>query len=188
MARAGRILTRQQRCIAFEQGAETPCAGSQQDQIGPGDFVDPITKAPLFRTDAKCRGSTGSRSFLQPVAVSVPAARRQVLGTRRFEVHGASPGIHLGPGVGHVFDDGPPRERKALLRQRKPVSVVATVATVARVGAAVDNRAWADLAGYIGYNGDRVCCRRRSPSEASPQTNEPWGWPRLIGGATKLRI
>jgi hypothetical protein len=36
------------------------------------------------------------------------AARRQFLGTRRFEVRGATPSIHLG----HVFDDGPPLTRK----------------------------------------------------------------------------
>ncbi|MFY8123096.1 MAG: peptide-methionine (S)-S-oxide reductase MsrA, partial [Silanimonas sp.] len=48
-----RLLTEEQRDIAFENGTERPFTGSHLDEKRPGTFVDPITGAPLFRTDTK---------------------------------------------------------------------------------------------------------------------------------------
>jgi peptide methionine sulfoxide reductase msrA/msrB len=99
-----RILTPEQRRIAFEQGTERPFTGSHLDEKRPGAFVDPITGAPLFRTDAKFESGTGWPSFFQPVEGAVTLQEDNSHGMRRVEVRSASSGIHLG----HIFDDGPP--------------------------------------------------------------------------------
>ncbi|NEV62327.1 peptide-methionine (S)-S-oxide reductase MsrA [Thiorhodococcus minor] len=99
-----RILTPEQRRIAFEQGTERPFTGSHLDEKRPGAFVDPITGAPIFRTDAKFDSGTGWPSFFQPIEGSVTLHEDSSHGMRRTEVRSASSGIHLG----HIFDDGPP--------------------------------------------------------------------------------
>jgi peptide methionine sulfoxide reductase msrA/msrB len=99
-----RLLTPAQRRIAFEQGTERPFTGSHLDEHRPGVFVDPITGAPLFRTDAKFDSGTGWPSFFSPVEGAVTLREDNSHGMHRVEVRSASSGIHLG----HVFDDGPP--------------------------------------------------------------------------------
>jgi peptide methionine sulfoxide reductase msrA/msrB len=99
-----RLLTPEQRQIAFEQGTEPPFTGSHLDEHRPGVFVDPITRAPLFRADAKFESGTGWPSFFQPVPGAITLHEDDSHGMRRVEVRSASSGIHLG----HVFDDGPP--------------------------------------------------------------------------------
>ncbi len=103
-----RLMTPEQRRIAFEQGTERPFTGSHLDEKRPGVFVDPITGEPLFRTDAKFESGTGWPSFFQPVAGAVTLHQDNAHGMRRTEVRSASSGIHLG----HVFDDGPPPSGK----------------------------------------------------------------------------
>jgi len=98
------LLTPAQQKIAFEQGTERPGTGSHLDEKRPGVFVDPITGAPLFRSDAKFDSGTGWPSFFNPVAGALTLHEDHALGMRRVEVRSASSGIHLG----HVFDDGPP--------------------------------------------------------------------------------
>jgi peptide methionine sulfoxide reductase msrA/msrB len=98
-----RILTPEQRQIAFEQGTETPFTGSHLDEKRPGVFVDPITGAPLFRANAKFESGTGWPSFFQPVEGAITLHEDVSHGMRRVEVRSASSGVHLG----HVFDDGP---------------------------------------------------------------------------------
>lgn len=98
-----RLLTPEQRRIAFEQGTERPFTGSHLDETRPGVFVDPITGAPLFRTDAKFKSGTGWPSFFQPVEGAITLHEDNSHGMRRIEVRSASSGIHLG----HVFNDGP---------------------------------------------------------------------------------
>ncbi|NBC12802.1 MAG: peptide-methionine (S)-S-oxide reductase MsrA [Gammaproteobacteria bacterium] len=98
-----RLLTPEQRRIAFEQGTERPFTGSHLDETRPGVFVDPITGAPLFRTDAKFKSGTGWPSFFQPVEGAITLHEDNAHGMRRIEVRSASSGIHLG----HVFNDGP---------------------------------------------------------------------------------
>jgi peptide methionine sulfoxide reductase msrA/msrB len=102
------LLTPQQRKIAFEQGTEPAFSGSHLDEKRPGLFVDPITGAPLFRSDTKFNSGTGWPSFFNPVAGAISLHEDNAHGMRRVEVRSASSGIHLG----HVFDDGPPPSGK----------------------------------------------------------------------------
>lgn len=102
------LLSPEQRKIAFEQGTEYPGTGSHLDEKRPGNFVDPITGAPLFRSDTKFNSGTGWPSFFNPVPGSITLHEDNSHGMRRVEVRSASSGIHLG----HVFDDGPPPSGK----------------------------------------------------------------------------
>ena len=98
------LLTPAQQKIAFEQGTEYPGTGSHLDEKRPGTFVDPITGAPLFRSDAKFDSGTGWPSFFNPLPGALTLHEDDSHGMRRLEVRSASSGIHLG----HVFADGPP--------------------------------------------------------------------------------
>lgn len=98
------LLTPAQQKIAFEQGTERPGTGSHLDEKRPGTFVDPITGAPLFRSDTKFNSGTGWPSFFSPLPGALTEHADESHGMRRVEVRSASSGIHLG----HVFDDGPP--------------------------------------------------------------------------------
>ncbi|MDP2431340.1 MAG: peptide-methionine (S)-S-oxide reductase MsrA [Pseudomonadota bacterium] len=102
------LLTPEQQRIAFEEGTERPGTGSHLDEKRPGTFVDPITGAALFRSDAKFDSGTGWPSFFNPVAGALTLHEDVKLGMKRVEVRSASSGIHLG----HVFDDGPPPTHK----------------------------------------------------------------------------
>ncbi len=98
------VLTPEQKRIAFEQGTEVPFTGSHLDEKRAGVFVDPITGAPLFRSDSKFKSGTGWPSFFNPVDGAITLHEDDSHGMTRVEVRSASSGIHLG----HVFDDGPP--------------------------------------------------------------------------------
>lgn len=98
------LLTPEQQRIAFEQGTERPFTGSYLDEKRPGTFVDPITGAPIFRTDTKFNSGTGWPSFFNPMEGAIILREDNAYGMHRIEVLSASSGIHLG----HVFDDGPP--------------------------------------------------------------------------------
>ncbi|WP_040725439.1 peptide-methionine (S)-S-oxide reductase MsrA [Thiomicrorhabdus sp. Kp2] len=98
-----RLLTPEQRKIAFEEGTEMPFTGSHLDETRPGYFVDPITGANLFRSDTKFKSGTGWPSFFNPVEGAITEHTDNSLGMSRVEVRSASSGIHLG----HVFNDGP---------------------------------------------------------------------------------
>jgi peptide methionine sulfoxide reductase msrA/msrB len=102
------LLTPAQQKIAFEQGTERAFTGSHLDEKRPGTFVDPITGAPLFRSNTKFDSGTGWPSFFNPVEGAITLHEDTSHGMRRIEVRSASSGIHLG----HVFDDGPPPTRK----------------------------------------------------------------------------
>ena len=98
-----RLLTPAQQKIAFEQGTERPFTGSNLDEKRPGTFVDPISGAPLFRSDSKFESGTGWPSFFNPLPGAITLHEDVTLGMKRVEVRSASSGIHLG----HVFNDGP---------------------------------------------------------------------------------
>jgi peptide methionine sulfoxide reductase msrA/msrB len=98
------LLTPEQQRIAFEQGTERPFTGSHLDEKRKGAFVDPITGAPIFRTDSKFNSGTGWPSFFNPIEGAVTLKEDNSHGIKRVEVVSSSSGIHLG----HVFDDGPP--------------------------------------------------------------------------------
>ncbi len=98
------LLTPEQQRIAFEQGTERPGSGLHLDEKRAGTYVDPITGAALFRSDAKFESGSGWPSFFNPVEGALELHRDDSHGMRRIEVRSASSGIHLG----HVFEDGPP--------------------------------------------------------------------------------
>jgi len=102
------LLSPAQQKIAFEQGTERPGTGSNLDEKRPGTFVDPISGAPLFRSDTKFESGSGWPSFFNPVPGAITLHEDGALGMKRVEVRSASSGIHLG----HVFDDGPPPTNK----------------------------------------------------------------------------
>jgi peptide methionine sulfoxide reductase msrA/msrB len=102
------LLTPEQQRIAFEQGTERPYTGSHLDEKRPGVFVDPISGAPLFRTDTKFDSGSGWPSFFNPIEGSITYHEDYSHGMVRVEVRSASSGIHLG----HVFNDGPPPSYK----------------------------------------------------------------------------
>ena len=99
-----RLLTPEQRRIAFEKGTEIPFTGSNLDEQRNGTYVDPVSGAPLFRSDTKFHSGTGWPSFFNPLPGAVVERTDRSQGMVRTEVVSASSGIHLG----HVFDDGPP--------------------------------------------------------------------------------
>ena len=99
-----RLLTPEQRRIAFEQGTERPFTGSHLDEDRPGTFVDPVSGAALFRSDSKFESRSGWPSFFTPLPGAITEHVDRSHGMARTEVRSASSGIHLG----HVFDDGPP--------------------------------------------------------------------------------
>ncbi len=98
------LLTPEQQRIAFQQGTERPGSGLHLDEKRSGVYVDPITGAPLFRSDAKFESGSGWPSFFNPVEGALEMRVDSSHGMRRVEVVSKSSGIHLG----HVFDDGPP--------------------------------------------------------------------------------
>ncbi|MFT3761672.1 MAG: peptide-methionine (S)-S-oxide reductase MsrA [Pseudoxanthomonas sp.] len=98
------LLTPEQRRIAFEQDTETPFTGSNLDEQRTGTYVDPVSGAPLFRSDSKFHSGTGWPSFFDPIPGAIELREDRSHGMARTEVVSASSGIHLG----HVFDDGPP--------------------------------------------------------------------------------
>jgi len=97
-------LSEKQRRIAFEGGTELPYSGSLLDNHVAGSYVDPVTGAPLFRSDSKFKSGTGWPSFFRPIKGAITLNPDSSQGMSRTEVRSASSGIHLG----HVFDDGPP--------------------------------------------------------------------------------
>lgn len=98
-----RLLTPEQREIAFEKGTERAFTGSNLDETRPGYFVDPVTGARLFRSDTKFKSNSGWPSFFNPIEGAVTEHVDNDHGMQRTEVRSASSGIHLG----HVFNDGP---------------------------------------------------------------------------------
>ncbi|MBV5310633.1 peptide-methionine (S)-S-oxide reductase MsrA [Chromatium okenii] len=97
------LLTPEQQKIAFEQGTERPFTGSYLDEKRPGVFVDPVSGAALFRSNAKFESGSGWPSFFDPLPGAITLHEDTAHGMHRVEVRSASSGIHLG----HVFEDGP---------------------------------------------------------------------------------
>lgn len=102
------VFSPEQQRIAFNQGTEAPFCGKHLDEKRPGWYVDPLSGARLFRSDAKFNSGTGWPSFVQPAPDAVSEHPDRSHGMLRIEVRSASSGIHLG----HVFDDGPPPSGK----------------------------------------------------------------------------
>jgi peptide methionine sulfoxide reductase msrA/msrB len=97
------LLSPAQQRVAFKAGTEQPYTGSLLDNHEPGTYVDPISGAALFRSDAKFESHSGWPSFFSPVPGAITLHEDNSGGMHRVEVLSTSSGIHLG----HVFDDGP---------------------------------------------------------------------------------
>jgi len=102
------LLSPEQRRIAYAADTEPPFTGSLLDNQAPGTYVDPVSGAPLFRSEGKFHSGSGWPSFFEPVPGALSLRPDDGLGMHRVEVRSASSGIHLG----HVFDDGPPPSGK----------------------------------------------------------------------------
>lgn len=98
------LLSAEQQRIAFHQGTERPFSGKHLDEHRSGLFTDPITGAPLFRSESKFESGCGWPSFFTPIPGALSLHEDTSHGMHRVEVRSASSGIHLG----HVFNDGPP--------------------------------------------------------------------------------
>ena len=98
------ILNEEQKRIAFEKGTERRFSGSYLDEKRAGTYVDPISGAPLFRSDTKYKSGTGWPSFFNPIDGAITEHKDNSYGMNRIEIRSKSSGIHLG----HVFNDGPP--------------------------------------------------------------------------------
>lgn len=97
------ILNDEQKRIAFEKGTERAFTGSYLDEKRSGTYVDPITGAPLFRSDTKYKSGSGWPSFFNPIKGALSEHTDNSHGMKRVEIRSKSSGIHLG----HVFNDGP---------------------------------------------------------------------------------
>ena len=102
------LLTPEQQQIAYHGGTEMPYTGSLLDNHQAGNYVDPVSGQPLFRSDAKFSSHSGWPSFFAPVPGALVLRDDNSHGMHREEVLSASSGIHLG----HVFEDGPPPDGK----------------------------------------------------------------------------
>ena len=98
-----KVLSPEQQRIAFDQGTEKPFTGAHLHEKRPGHFIDPLTGATLFRSEAKFDSGCGWPSFFAPIDDALVLREDASHGMHRIEVLSASSGIHLG----HVFDDGP---------------------------------------------------------------------------------
>ncbi len=128
------LLDEDQRRIAFEKGTERAFSSSHLDETRLGTFVDPITGAALFRSDAKFDSGTGWPSFFCALPDSITLHEDASHGMLRVEVRSASSGIHLG----HVFDDGPPPTGKRYCINGKVLNFVADAAAMQNPGPSTD--------------------------------------------------
>ena len=102
------ILNDEQKRIAYEKGTERAFTGSYLDEKRSGTYVDPITGAPLFKSDTKFKSGSGWPSFFDPIEGALSEHIDNSHRMKRIEIRSKSSGIHLG----HVFNDGPPPSGK----------------------------------------------------------------------------
>ncbi len=69
----------------------------------------------MFTSDTKFESGTGWPSFWQPIEGAVGTTEDRSFFMTRTEVHCSRCGGHLG----HVFEDGPKPDRRALLHERR---------------------------------------------------------------------
>lgn len=97
-------LTPTQYAVTQEAATERPFANEYFDNREPGLYVDVVTGAPLFSSEAKFDSGCGWPSFSKPIDPAAVAERHDdSYGMSRTEVRSQTGDSHLG----HVFDDGP---------------------------------------------------------------------------------
>ena len=97
-------LTPTQYAVTQEAATERPFANEYFDNRKPGLYVDVVTGAPLFSSEAKFDSGCGWPSFSKPIDPAAVAERHDdSYGMSRTEVRSQTGDSHLG----HVFDDGP---------------------------------------------------------------------------------
>lgn len=97
-------LTPTQYAVTQEAATERPFANEYFDNREPGLYVDVVTGAPLFSSEAKFDSGCGWPSFSKPIDPAAVAERHDdSYGMSRTEVRSQTGDSHLG----YVFDDGP---------------------------------------------------------------------------------
>jgi peptide methionine sulfoxide reductase msrA/msrB len=99
-------LTPEQYQVTQQCGTEMPFRNDFWDHHEPGLYVDVVSGEPLFTSADKFDSGSGWPSFTRPAAASVVIRRDLSHGMVRTEVRSRAGDSHLG----HLFDDGPPRQ------------------------------------------------------------------------------
>ena len=107
-------LAEDERRVLLDHGTEAPFCGVFLTEKREGTYGCRLCGLPLFRAGAKFESGTGWPSFTTPFAEGHLREIRDVsYGMVRTEIVCARCGAHQG----HVFPDGPPAHRPALLHQ-----------------------------------------------------------------------
>ena len=101
-------LSSEQFAVTQQCGTEPPFHNAYWDNHKPGIYVDVVSGEPLFSSLDKFDSGTGWPSFTQPLkGTDVVEKKDSAFGMERTEVRSKMADSHLG----HVFNDGPGRER-----------------------------------------------------------------------------
>jgi methionine-R-sulfoxide reductase len=102
-------LNPEQYHVTRENGTETAFRNPHWDNHKPGIYVDIITNEPLFSSLDKYDAGTGFPSFTKPIAPEhIVEKVDNSFNMVRTEVRAKKSDSHLG----HVFDDGPPPDKR----------------------------------------------------------------------------
>ena len=112
---AARGSVRSQYAVLRQAATERPGSSPLDREHRRGTFRCAGCGQPLFSSATKFDSGTGWPSFFRPLPGAVVTRADDSLGMRRTEVLCARCGGHLG----HVFNDGPPPDRPALLHERR---------------------------------------------------------------------
>jgi peptide-methionine (R)-S-oxide reductase len=95
--------------ILWEQGTEPPFTGELVDEDRVGVYHCAGCGRMVFDSSAKFHSGSGWPSFTKPIRKDAVDTKTDMsFGMKRIEVRCSCCGGHLG----HVFDDGPPPEKK----------------------------------------------------------------------------
>src|SRR3546814_19555488 len=103
-------LTSFQYKVLREAATERPFTSPLNDEHRAGAFACAGCALPLYSSKTKFESHSGWPSFWAPLKGAVATAPDRKLGSPRTEVHCRRCGGHLG----HVFTDGPQRERNSV--------------------------------------------------------------------------
>ena len=101
-------LTSKQKEIMFNEGTEKPFSSNLLKENREGFYHCANCGAKLFSSNAKFDSGTGWPSFSESLPGAFKTKIDYSFGIKRIEYHCASCGVHHG----HVFDDGPKKNKK----------------------------------------------------------------------------